>query len=54
MFIERMKESFKKEEPIFTQEILSLFKEYTRTYVFRLISKAEAKGEIGWREISIS
>lgn len=46
MFIERMKESFKKEEPIFTQEILSLFKEYTRTYVFRLISKAEAKGEI--------
>ena len=46
MFIERIKENFKENEPIFTSEILSLFKEYTKAYVFRLLNKSIEKKEI--------
>ena len=46
MFIERIKENFKENEPIFTSEILTLFKEYTKAYVFRLLNKSIEKEEI--------
>ena len=37
MFIETLKKHFKENEPIFTNEILDIFNEYSRGYVFRLI-----------------
>lgn len=46
MLVERLKEKFKTNEPIFTNEILEIFKEYSRAYVFRLIDKAEKNKEI--------
>ena len=46
MFINRLKEKFNINEPIFTNEILDLFNEFTRAYVFRLINKAKDKGEL--------
>lgn len=46
MFIERLKEKFNIDEPIFTNEILELFDEFTSAYVFRLINKAKSAGEI--------
>lgn len=46
MFIERLKENYPVDTPVFTDEILSLFPEYTRAYVFRLIKKAEADGSL--------
>ncbi len=45
MFVERLKEKFGVDEPIFTYEILETFKEYIKAYVFRLLNKAlEKKG----------
>lgn len=46
MFIERVKKKYKVNEPIFTKEILELFNEFSRAYVFRLIRKAIKKGEL--------
>ena len=46
MLVERLKTKFNTNEPIFTNEILEMFSEYSRAYVFRLIDKAEKKGEI--------
>ena len=46
MLVRRLKEKFNTNEPIFTNEILETFGEYSRAYVFRLIDKAEKKGEI--------
>lgn len=46
MFVERLKEKFNTNEPIFTNEILEVFSEYSRAYVFRLIKKAVENGEI--------
>ena len=46
MLVERLKQKFNTNEPIFTNEILEMFSEYSRAYVFRLIDKAERKGEI--------
>ena len=46
MFIEKLKTKFDLNEPIFTNEILDLFNDYSRAYVFRLIDKAEKNGEI--------
>ena len=46
MLIERLKNNFKPNEPIFTNEILSLFKDYSRSYVFKLINKAIKNNEI--------
>ena len=46
MLVERLKTKFNTNEPIFTNEILEMFSEYSRSYIFRLIDKAEKKGEI--------
>lgn len=46
MFIERLKQKFNIDEPIFTNEILELFSEFTRAYVFRLINKEKEIGEL--------
>ena len=46
MFIERLSEKFNINEPIFTEEILELFPEYSRAQVFRYIGKAKEKKEI--------
>ncbi len=46
MLVERLKSKFNVNEPIFTSEILELFKEYSRAYVFRLINNAEKSGEL--------
>lgn len=46
MFIEKLREKFNINEPIFTNEILELFDEFTRAYVFRLINKAKDMGEL--------
>lgn len=46
MFIERIKEKFKQGSPIFIERIISLFPEYTRAYIFRLLKQAENNGDI--------
>ncbi len=46
MFIERLSEKFNINEPIFTEEILGLFPEYSRAQVFRYIGKAKENKEI--------
>ncbi len=46
MFIQRLRENFKENEPIFTSEILELFKEFTKAYVFRLLNKSIENNEI--------
>ena len=40
MFIERIRKTYKSGQSIFTKEILSLFPEYTKAYVFRLLKKS--------------
>ena len=45
-FINRLKRKFNINEPIFTNEILELFGEFTRAYVFRLINKSKLLGEL--------
>jgi predicted transcriptional regulator of viral defense system len=46
MFIERLQEIYDVNQPIFINEILDTFDEYSRSYVFKLIKKAEEKKEI--------
>lgn len=46
MFISKLKENFKTGYPIFIEDILLLFSEYTRAYVFRLLKQAENSGDI--------
>lgn len=46
MFIERLQEIYDLNQPIFISEILSTFKEYSRSYVFKLIRKAEKERKI--------
>lgn len=46
MLVERLKTKFNTNEPIFTNEILEMFSEYSRAYVFRLIDKAEKKARL--------
>ena len=46
MFVERIKKVFKPGKPIFTEDILLLFPEFTKAYVFRLLKNAENKGEL--------
>ena len=46
MFIERLSEKFNINEPIFTEEILGLFPEYSRAQVFRYIGKAKENKKI--------
>jgi len=46
MFAERLKEKFNTNEPIFTEEILGLFSDYSRAQIFRYIKKAKENGDI--------
>ncbi|MBR1676205.1 MAG: hypothetical protein IJ706_02730 [Clostridia bacterium] len=46
MFIERLKEKFNTSEPIFTEEVLELFPDFSRAQVFRFIKKARDNNEI--------
>lgn len=46
MLVERLIENDRTGQPIFIEYILSLFPEYTRAYVFRMIKKAEDNGEL--------
>lgn len=46
MFLERLKKNYKENEPIFTEEVLSLFPEYSRVQVFRFLNKATASKEV--------
>lgn len=46
MFAQRLKEQFNINEPIFTEEIMQLFPEYSRMQVFRFINKAKEDKEI--------
>ncbi len=41
-----LKNNFEYGTPIFTEEILKLFPQYTKSYVFRLMKAAEANGEL--------
>ena len=46
MFAQRLREQFNINEPIFTEEIMRLFPEYSRMQVFRFINKADETKEI--------
>ena len=46
MFIEKIKMVYDPNVPIFTKEILKLFPEFSRSYIFKLIEKSEKKGEL--------
>ena len=46
MFIERLQKAYGSGKPIFTEDILLLFSEFTKAYVFRLLKKAEDSGEL--------
>lgn len=46
MFTERLKGLFGTNEPIFTEEIMTIFTRYSRPRIFQLINKAEENGEI--------
>lgn len=46
MFIEKLTNVFGKNKPIFTEEIVAVFSEYSRPRVFQLLKKAEGEGEL--------
>ena len=46
MLVKTLEERFGYDTPIFTDEILKLFPQYTRAYVFRLINAAEQSGKL--------
>ena len=46
MFLERLKTKYDINEPIFTKEILELFNDYSRAYVFRLLDEAQKNNSI--------
>lgn len=46
MLVEQLKTKFRVNEPIFTSEILELFQQYSRAYVFRLLDKEKKDGNI--------
>ena len=46
MFADRVKKTYALNEPIFTEELLRLFSDYSRVQVFRLIDEAKKRGEI--------
>ncbi len=46
MFIELLEEKFGCDTPVFTNEILSLFPQFTKAYVFRMIKAAEQDGTL--------
>ncbi len=46
MITETLKEKFNYDTPIFTKEILSLFPQYSKAYIFRLLKLAEEEGRL--------
>lgn len=50
MFTERLKEKFNINEPIFTEEVLKLFPDFSRAKVFRSLKKAKENGELALYE----
>lgn len=46
IFIETLKNKFKLNEPIFSNEIIKLFPNYSRAYIFKLIKKALERKEL--------
>lgn len=46
MFVEQLKKEFGTNTPIFIDEILKMYRNYSRAYVFRLIKQAEKSGEL--------
>ncbi len=46
MLVERLKAKFKPNEPIFAYEIIELFPEYTRAYIYRLMDQADKNKEL--------
>ena len=46
MLIEKIRNFYGDGKPIFTEDILSLFPEYTKAYIFRILKKAEEEGRI--------
>ena len=46
MFIDKIEKTYGTNIPIFADEIVALFHDYTRAYVFRMINKAEENGEL--------
>ncbi len=46
MFVETLNSHFQKSTPIFTEEILSLFPNYSKQYVYRMISLAIVNGSL--------
>lgn len=46
MFIERLSKKFNSDEPIFTEDIIKLFSDYSRAQVFRYIERAKENKEI--------
>lgn len=46
MPIKRIEKAFKPGKPIYTEDILLLYPEFTKAYVFRLLKKAEKNGEL--------
>ena len=46
MLINKIKEKFNINQPIFTEEIMELFPQYSRPYIFRLINNLEKSGEL--------
>lgn len=46
MLVERLKSKFKLNEPIFTDEILKIMQDYSRSRIYQLITKAEKDGDL--------
>jgi predicted transcriptional regulator of viral defense system len=46
MWMERIKKTYQSDVPIFTDDLLSLYPDFTKAYVFRMLREAEEKGEI--------
>lgn len=46
MFIEKIRKSFKEEGSIFAKDILLLFPEFSKAYIYRLIKEAEKNGQL--------
>ena len=46
MFLNEIKRKFNINEPIFTEELMELFSQYSRPYVFRIINEMEKANEL--------
>ena len=46
MFLNEIKQKFNINEPIFTEELMELFSQYSRPYIFRIINEMEKANEL--------